>query len=1119
MRALAHKDGYEKVLVVDDEREVLTAIEDALEDEYDILTTDDPGSALEIIERDYEVSVIITDQRMPRMTGDELLARARKHTEASRILITGFSDLDAVVRAINDGKIFGYVSKPWDPEALRMLVYRAAEHFKLKQEVLHERDLLRSLMDNMPDAIYFKDAEFRYTRVNPVHARLLGLDDPADAEGQPASRFVDEKRNVDIEGDERNLLSGGKPIVDRISRIVDVEGDVRWMSVTKVPTQDPDGSVNGVVAVARDVSQRLRIEQELRQSEAGLRHAENLARLGHRHWNQAERRFEGWSQALLDLVGLTEDNPPFDMDEWLDLVTPEDRDRVQLAYRAARNHCKQVKLQYQLRRISGRLIHVEELFEPMDGDEGEFWFSTVQDVTVVVRQQQELRLLLTTTRAVAESENQTEAMDRVLREVCEQSGWHYGEIWMPDASGRLICQPEHYASSEQIREYRTATEALFSAPGEGLVGKVWESGRMAWHPDIERFEEGEFRRLHAAQQSGITGVALFPVLQHDRKPVAVLGFALLGGHSPDRSFAEVVAGVAAQLGTCFERLHAIQRLSDSEQRFRNLAAHLPGIIFKWVTRADGEEILDYISPKTKSMLGVAPEHLQSVESWAAILHPDDVEGFRGSIDQAVANEGSWKQEFRVIRNGDEVRWMWAQSSPTMLDNGDLVYDGIILDVTERKQAEEQVRFLQQFDELTGLPNRHLLADRLNRALDAAEKGAKIGVVQVSLDQYTSIADTLGHDDVDELLRRFSERVEVTLEDRQTMGRIGNNDFVLVLPQQASLDDVAGSVRQLQEHMREPFKVGEQEIHVNLSIGIAVAPDNGADANGLLRDSGAALDRVCASGGDGYQFFTREMTERATRRLSLDTRLRKALDNEEFELYYQPILEVNGSKIVSAEALIRWRQLDGTVVSPGEFIPLAEETGLILPMGEWTLHEASRHIAKLDESCPGLGRIHINVSARQVLRSDILKQVRHAAAGAGIRRDRIELELTESAVMEQLDHAKAIIKAAHQDGIHIAIDDFGTGYSSLGYLRELQVDTLKLDQSFIASMTADPKAGALVNAIITMAHGFDMEVVAEGVEDEQQLTFLRAYRCDYAQGFYFHKAMPFSEFLELVGPSK
>lgn len=432
-----------------------------------------------------------------------------------------------------------------------------------------------------------------------------------------------------------------------------------------------------------------------------------------------------------------------------------------------------------------------------------------------------------------------------------------------------------------------------------------------------------------------------------------------------------------------------------------------------------------------------------------------------------------------------------------------------------RQRTEELNYLAYHDSLTDLPNRHLFEDRLSQAAVLAQHNRQIlAILFLSLDRFKAIQDTLGHAPGYRLLKEVAERLKNCVGEGATVARLEGDEFAVLLTQVGSAQTVAEIAGNMVEAMRLPFAVDTHEVFTGLSVGISLFPEDGEDVQTLLKNAGVALSRVKEHGENGYQFFTADMNAKALKRLTMESSLRRALEREEFEVYYQPKIDISSRRIVGSEALLRWRHPESGIISPADFIPLAEETGLIMPIGEWILKTACAQSNLWQAEGFDL-HLAVNLSARQFQQENLLEMITGVVGKTGFDSRRLELEVTESSIMRNAESAVKTLNELKETGIKISIDDFGTGYSSLGYLKHLPIDILKIDKSFVRDIALNANDMALVMAIITLAHNLKLKVVAEGVETKEQLQFLQLLQCDEWQGYLHSKPVPADDFRQLL----
>ncbi len=551
-----------------------------------------------------------------------------------------------------------------------------------------------------------------------------------------------------------------------------------------------------------------------------------------------------------------------------------------------------------------------------------------------------------------------------------------------------------------------------------------------------------------------------------------------------------------------ELAHSEHALEASEARFRAITESAMDI----VTVVDDQGVIQYQSPSVKHLLGYDPDLIIGRNQFD-MVHRDDVDLLKQEFAELIARGPGTQSEnpieFRV-RHKDGA-WRTLESmGKNSLDHPHI--RGIIIntrDISERRAIQQRIQHLAYHDSLTDLPNRALLQDRVLQAISRVERSGKdLGVMFIDIDNFKNINDSLGHDVGDELLREVAKRLTLSVRQHDTIARHGGDEFIVLLEE---LDGQRGATRVAQkilDAMRAAFFVGGTAQHISGSIGIALFPEDGTDPQTLMKNADTAMFHGKSLGKNTYQFFTPQMNIAVKRRAALESSLRAAVKQGDFVLHYQPQVDLSTGKIVAVEALARWNSRDNGTMMPGEFIPLAEETGLINEIGAWVLREGCQQARQWQDIGLAPHRMAINLSARQLSDKGFVELVAKILAETGLHAKYLELEITESQVMRQAEGSILLLNELADMGIHLAVDDFGTGYSSLSYLKRLPIGKLKIDQSFIRDITADPNDTAIVVAIINMAKSLDLEVIAEGIETAGQLNLLRAEGCGIGQGFYF-----------------
>jgi diguanylate cyclase (GGDEF)-like protein/PAS domain S-box-containing protein len=565
-----------------------------------------------------------------------------------------------------------------------------------------------------------------------------------------------------------------------------------------------------------------------------------------------------------------------------------------------------------------------------------------------------------------------------------------------------------------------------------------------------------------------------------------------------------------------QRKQSEQALHEAERRFRSLFENAVEGIFQ---STPGKGYLA-VNPALARMYGY-DSPAQMVSYLRDIDRQLYVDSHRRAEFLRLMNERGSVVEFesQVYQRDGSVIWIAENARAVRGPDAEvLFFEGTVVDITERKRYEARIRHQATHDALTGLPNRNLLHDRLQQAMVVAQRNGGIAAVAfIDLDQFKYINDSLGHQVGDELLKTVAARLASCVRASDTVARQGGDEFVLVLSGNTNIEDVSDAVRRVIAAVCEPWTARGLMLQVTCSIGVSVYPNDGDDVETLLRHADAAMYKAKELGRNNFQYFAADMNLHAIERLEVVNSLRHAIANEEFVLHYQPKVHLASGRMVGAEALIRWQHPLRGMVPPSYFIPLAEESGLIIDIGTWVLHTACAQNAAWQRAGYPMIPVSVNLSPRQLARDDVVELVAAALDTTGLEPRYLELELTENVVMRDVDKSLVTLAQLKALGVKISIDDFGTGYSSLNYLKRFPVDTLKIDRSFVSDIATDRDGAAIVKAVISLAHILNLNVVAEGVESVAQCRFLNDNDCDEVQGYHFGRPLPQQEFALTLAP--
>ncbi|MDD2767290.1 MAG: EAL domain-containing protein [Methylococcus sp.] len=899
------------------------------------------------------------------------------------------------------------------------------------------------------------DGALRY--VSPSCERITGYS--ADALlNEPAllERMIHPEDRYPLHG--RPCPSAGPAAeVEADFRIVRADGEIRWIGHVSRPIYGEHGEFLGLRVSNRDITLRKRAEEAWRRGELHLREAQRLANLGSWELDLLSGRLE-WSEQVFRIFEIDPQQFGTSYAAFIALVHPEDREAVNHAYTQSVADRLPYSIVHRLLMPDGRVKHVCERGETYYGEDGQPLRSmgTVQDISEQRRLENDSRQLA----SIVESSDDAiigANLDGIVLNWNRAAERIYGY-----AAAEIVGQPLFcLCPPERSAEIREVFDRLLR--GEHVV----------------QFETVRLKK----------GGTPFPVSQ------TVFLF---------KDFEGGTAGIA-------EISRDITAGKQAEEQLR-----LAGVAFNHTRDAvlitDAEGLILSVNQAFENITGY---------SAAEVLghNPSLMKSGRHEIDfyarfwQELQTEGYWSGEIWNRHRNGHVFPVWQSISAVKDSEGRIShYVGIFTDITEYKDAEARIQYLSYHDDLTGLPNRAFFQMRLDQLIAEAERDQnRIALLVLDLDHFKTVNDSLGHSVGDELLRQVSERLKANVDMADTLARQGGDEFVIALAdcEATQAAHVAGDIGSA---LSRPYAIGSHTLVVTPSLGISLYPHDGRDAETLIKSADSAMYKAKSLGRNTHQFYSAEMSALAAERLTLENALHQALPNREFALHYQPQIDLRSGRVVGLEALIRWRHPGMGWVAPLRFIPVAEDNGVIGQIGWWVLEEACRQQTAWADRGLNLVPVAVNLSPLQLYKSDFPERIKSLLAAAGLEPSFLELELTETAVMRDAGKMEDMLRKLKALGIRLAIDDFGTGYSSLGRLRRFQVDKLKIDQSFVRNVCETEDNATITRAIIALAKQLDLKVLAEGVETEEQLRFLREAGCDEVQGYYFSRPVPADEIL-------
>jgi diguanylate cyclase (GGDEF)-like protein/PAS domain S-box-containing protein len=755
----------------------------------------------------------------------------------------------------------------------------------------------------------------------------------------------------------------------------------------------------------------------------------------------------------------------------------------------------------------GEMYYLRYAGRPRFDEDGGFvgYMGITQDVTDNILRERIDRLELSVAEQLLHNEVSSASTRRVLATICDALDWRYGRFWRPRQEGEGLRLAASTLQEEWGLDDGDIWQASLIADNDASVSRIWAQ-------DTRSDRSKPQAQLFAGNDDG--GDTLIIRLPSVHEALGLLEFGLRKRIRSRDNWLPLFSRICDHISSAIERERALRLLQDSQERFSS-TVELAAI---GICHVDLDGRLIHVNRQLAEMLGYDKDELVG-KTVRAISHQDDAEAADDFLRQLSGGEiKAFKLEKRYLRKDGKVVWVRINTVMKRSDEGKpLHHISVVEDISESKSAEARIEHLATHDSVTGLPNRALfgqiLGQRIGEEADAHRD--LCAVLFVDLDRFKSINDSLGHQTGDSVLKAVAHRITSGVRSTDRVARFGGDEFIVLLSDLKDAGQATAIAEQILRSLQLPVKVNGRELRVTASIGVAVYPDDGAEPQTLLRHADMAMYAAKEDGRNEVCRYNLDLGTSSIRQVTLETHLVRGLEREEFILHYQPRIDVVSGQVVGAEALMRWWNSELGTIPPVQFIPVAEECGLIIPLGRWAIHKACAQAVQWKEKSGQSVFVSVNLSPRQFRDTELIQQIWAALDSTGLPAGNLELEITETAVMANLEESVRIARSIREMGVHLALDDFGTGYSSLAQLRRIPLDALKIDRSFIRDITESTEDRAITAAVVAMAKEMNIAVVAEGVETEEQAAVLTELRCDQLQGYYFGRPNHPDELLAML----
>jgi diguanylate cyclase (GGDEF)-like protein/PAS domain S-box-containing protein len=946
------------------------------------------------------------------------------------------------------------------------------------------------------------DADGTVTYVNEKGAQLLGRPAHEIIGSTWLDEYIPEHARRDVTETFRSVVAGNIDAFHHTNPIVSADGNRRMIEWRNTLLYNPDGTINRVLSVGLDITDR---EESQRRLSTLM---DNLPGLAYRCMNDQQWTMKLVSGGCRELTG-------YEPDELINnrvisygaLIHPDDHNVIWQEVQAAIRKERQFQLEYRLVGKNGQQRWVWERGRSIQTTDGFFLEGFITDITarrsaeqenLINRQQQQVLndLLIIGLETECLGKILERCLDRLLL-VDWLSILPKGAIFITDQGHKTLRMAAHRNLPETLLQQCERVEF-----GVCLCGRAAKSHEIQYAHCLDE--------RHDITYQGMPDHGHYNVpLMGDDRVMGVLALYLAPGHRKQDSELRFLSSVGSTMAGIIQRHQAEAELLHTRERLELVTEGASDGMWDWNMSTDKT----WTSARFKELLGYADDELDlTLQEWERRLHPNDQQNTLALLQRHLQEQHPYDVEYRLLVRDGSYHWFRARGRATRDPEGNAVrMAGTVQDIHAQKEMEHKINHDSLHDPLTGLPNRTLLLDRIRhaKAMERRHDEYRAVLLLIDLDRFRLINDSLGPLLGDHLLSMVGRRLNSCIQSGDTLARLGGDEFALLLEDiesKAQLDELLGQVL---HRLGETIHLDGHNVSLTASIGIAFIDASDGQGEEVLRDADTALIHAKQKGGNNQVTFDQNMRVGVIQRMETETSLRQALEQEQFELFYQPIMDLTAGSLVGMEALIRWRHPERGLISPMEFIPVAEETGMILAIGQWTLAKSCNQLMKWQKRLSHADRlfVSVNLSPKQLDQADLLEQISHTIDESGMDSRNLRLEITEGLLMEKAGRAAELLPALKDMGIKLSMDDFGTGYSSLSYLHNFPLDVLKIDRTFISRLTEDPRSADLVGIILELAKKFRMQVIAEGVETERQAARLHALGCSYAQGFHYSEPVP------------